>query len=234
MTIIIVAELGANPNKYHWNTEAFCEAAAKAGATHVKIQLFKPTHFPKDEQQSKELVTFPRDTVAHFAMCARDYNLHPGASVFDFEAIELCEQYMDFIKLATREERSFDLLLRASMTGLPVYRSIDFRKFLKTKKVRTLFNENILACIPEYPTKGYVSQLPIGIEKLPAPYGWSSHTRSYQDVETAIVRGATIIEKHLKLSNDEPEAEWSFFPHEFEDMVKRIQRAQERRYEYFG
>ena len=232
--MIVIAEFCSNIAIHDWNFTDFCEAAARAGATDVKIQLYKATHFPTQEQSEKRITEFPRDKLEQFATIARAHRLKPGASCFDFEAIDLCERYLDFIKLATREERSFDLLLKAHMTGLPIYRSIDFRKFQKTGVARTLFDETILGCIPEYPTKGYASQFPIGIEDLPRPFGWSSHTRSFGDVETAVIRGATVIEKHLALSRDDPEAGWSLLPDEFKQMVERIKRAEDRRYSYYG
>jgi sialic acid synthase SpsE len=232
LSMIIIAELCSNIVAHDLDFDLFCEAAKDSGANKVKIQLFKHTHFPEHEWEDKKKVEFPRHRIRSFADTAKRWHLSPGASVFDYDAIALCRQHLDFIKFATREERSFDLLLMAHMTNLPIYKSVDIRCYqkyeMKNEKPRTLFNEILLGCIPEYPYDN--PKAPEGLTRFPKPYGWSSHSSDWHnDIETAIYMGATIIERHLKLSDDDPEAEWSSNPEEFKAVTDKIKQILKER-----
>ena len=228
--MIIVAEFCSNISFHNWNFRKFCKAASGAGATHAKIQIYSFNHFPKDEWPEKAQTQFPRHKIKEYADIAHSYGLLAGASVFDIAAVFISKKHLDFIKLGAREENNFALLSEAHHTGLPIIRSVDFRN---KEGFPRLFNETLMACIPEYPTEGFAINLPTGIEKLPKPFGWSSHTRSSDDVVTAVRRGATVIEKHLCLTDKDPEAAWSLDPAEFKSMVERIHKAVEQRGGYF-
>ena len=105
---VIIAEFGSNQAYYNWNTAADCEYAARSGATHCKIQLFKADHFPAAEQESKRALEFPRQRAMEFSYNAARCGLVPGASVFDAEATEIVTKWdgLYFIKLAAREQNN--------------------------------------------------------------------------------------------------------------------------------
>ena len=62
-----------------------------------------------------------------------------------------------------------------------------------------------------------------GAYSLASPFlGWSSHTAYISDCIKAVDYGAIVIEKHLALSKDDPEAAWSLLPPAFEFMCHEI------------
>lgn len=229
--VMVIAEFGSNilpatPARMR----LFCREARRAGADAGKIQLFLASHFPESEHGEKQRAEFPRERLPEFIEIAKDEGLLVGASVFDIAALALLQMAgADFVKLASREENNAPLLLACRRSGLPLIRSVVWG-------VRTQFmphsGEMTLACIPEYPTRedhpglANMNTLPLF---LPEPYGWSSHTLGWRDVVEAVQMGATVIEKHMKLSPTDPEAAWSLFPEEFGRMVEDIREAEKRR-----
>jgi len=208
----------------------FCAEARKAGADAAKVQLFLASHFPESEHQEKQRAEFPRDMLPAFVEIAKDNGLLVGASVFDAAALALLQAAgADFVKLASREEDNVALRVMCRRSGLPLMRSVVWGA--KTR-VMSAAGEMTLACIPEYPTRedhpGLSNMSALSLF-LPEPYGWSSHTLGWFDVVEAVEAGATVIEKHLKLSNEDPEAAWSLFPDEFGRMVEDIRNAERRR-----
>ena len=213
---LIVAELSSNPAPW-WHLDPFLDAAQKAGADAVKIQLFDPNHFPLAERISKRAAMLPRLKLEQFAKDARDRGLLAGASVFDkMDVVDA--SHLDFLKLATREEHNLGLRLRAWLTGLPIFRSVDWRHV--TRKPIHLPREFTLGCVPEYPS---LNTAPLNLaEKLPKPYGWSSHCASIRVCVAAAREGASVIEAHLCTSRRQPEGKWSLSPRQFAMMVAEI------------
>jgi sialic acid synthase SpsE len=225
--VYIIAELCSNAAPFDdARLEAFCRAAADAGADAVKVQLFLPDHFPEAEREAKRAVQFPRGTFPEFVAMAHSLGMEAGASVFDPAAVAIAAGG-DFVKLATREETNLGLRFRCRELDIPVLRSVRWPAV--STESRSWLGETTLGCIPEYPVSDDHSAL-ISLRGLPDllsfPYGWSSHTRGWEDVIAAVRAGATVIEKHLKLSDEDPEAEWSLNPQQFAEMVKQIREAE--------
>ncbi len=228
----IVAELCSNINAHDFDFSTFCEAAHESGATMAKIQLWKASHFSIEEHEQKKPLEFPRDRIKEFADIARAHGLVPGASVFDKKAVKLAAEYLGFLKLACREQFSYGLLHFANVIGLPVYRSIDIRPYqrhgMKHESPRTLFNETLFGCVPEYPYDG--NKAPEGLNRFPKPYGWSSHSSDWRiDIPSAIYMGAEVIERHFCLNDEDPEAGWSSNPQEFKAMTDKIREILKER-----
>ena len=129
----------------------------------------------------------------------------------------------DFIKLATREEHNWPLRLAAWFTGLPIYRSVDWRR-VRRKPFR-LPREVTLGCIPEYPTELRPDNFPYNLaDKLPEPFGWSSHGPYGMPCVIAAISGASVVEAHLKTTKLDPEQAWSIKPATFARMATAIRR----------
>ena len=149
----IVAELGANAFPYtRYRLGAMIHHARQAGADAVKVQLFKPRHFPIEERSEKTKYQFPRREFSFFVELAHAYHLEAGASVFDREAVELCaETKADFVKLATREEANRPLRIQCQdMFHGSVLRSV---RWPHNQTVKSWPRETTLGCIPEYPAR---------------------------------------------------------------------------------
>ena len=198
---------------------------ALSGAQAAKIQLFRHTHFPESECEQKKRVEFPRDWFQHFVELCHEYGLVAGASVFDEEAVHLCEDTgADFLKLATREFGNDALQSMCDLSPLPVLQSFDTTKYIMPPVPPR--NRIYLSCMPEYPA--ITPRIPPTMD-LKHDWGWSSHSPDWLDVCLAVSRGACAIEKHIKFHNDDPEAGWSLMPQDFKRMVEDIRRVEQMR-----
>ena len=227
--MIIIAEIGSSPAP-EWAFERWCEAASLAGATHVKAQMFQAAHFPPAEQASKRPLVFPRQRLGEFVSAAHQCGLKAGVSVFDLEAVDLAGQQGDFLKLAAREENEPSLLDRCLDVAKPLFRSVSSSE----KWGGWTANGQIvhLRTIPQYPTP--LARALVEVVKTARAWhkfsganswGWSSHTRGALDCWLAVALGATVIEKHLCLTEHDLEAGHSLNPTQFKAMAQAIKGA---------
>lgn len=226
----IIAEFGSSPAAYHWDIEPWCAAATRAGASAAKIQLFRASHFPADEQSQKRPFEFPRRWLGEFSRLARAHDLMPGASVFDAEAVRLGITHLDFFKLAAREENNRNLIgqVTPSLRRLPVFRSVSRLKpdeFMRLQGMTTLY------AVQKYPAPMVLSlwrlmQAERFFRAHGLRWGWSSHTAGILDCVVAARLGAQVIEKHLALARTDLEAKHSLLPGAFARMVKEIHKWQ--------
>ena len=243
-TVTVIAELGSNPSAYavagratvgNWDFESFCRAASEAGATHVKIQLWKTESFPPSEQTAKLPLEFPRALLPEFVAQAHRRGLKAGASVFDVEAVNMAAAQCDFLKLAAREQNNVELTVAVMQATKrhnkqPFYRSISTRRIVNNAGFHIGQWEPLYA-IQEYPTPIAVALIKLIFahrmfmrEGFPDNWGWSSHTKSGYDCVLAARLGASVIEKHMSLSKSDSEGAHSLLPDEFGRMVSQIRR----------
>lgn len=223
--ISIIAEIGSSPAPA-WNFETWCQAAKIAGATHVKAQLFQAEHFPAAEQASKRPLVFPRQRFAEFVATAHTYGLQAGASVFDESAVQLVAQRGDFLKLAAREQANRPLMEDCFFRKrlMPIYRSVSrcgLDEFMFLPRTVTLF------AIQQYPASMTASLLAVVrwarfARREGVRWGWSSHTRGDWDCRLAARLGASVVEKHLALTETDLEAGHALNPYQFRAMSDRL------------
>jgi sialic acid synthase SpsE len=230
MNVDIIAELGSNPVDYEWDTDIFCERAARTGATHVKIQLYKAEHFPAPYQAEKRRLEFPRNRICEFAENAHRFGLKAGASVFDAEAVALAAIDLDFLKLAAREQDNHELSHSVEYVcsmDKPFYRSIS--------RWESLYNYwyipygKTLWAIQKYPASMAESLITLLIASARFSFrglrwGWSSHTVSGRECILAKHLGASVIERHFVLSDSDIESGHSSLPKQFERLCRELKR----------
>lgn len=228
----VIAELCSNVIPYlslEGGLESAVREVANTGATANKIQLFSHRHFPQPEWESKKRVEFSRNRVQEFVDLCHKYNLLAGASVFDDDAVDLLEQCgADYIKMATREHFNLNLWQRVLESPLPKIASFEYNPDDDEPYSDLPYAENTihLACIPQYPVID--PRMPSWID-LMDNWGFSSHTPDYLDCLLAVSRGACVIEKHVKFSEQDYEAGWSLLPKQFGEMCRDIRRVERMR-----
>lgn len=223
---LIIAELGSNPSP-DWSLREYVETAALCGADAVKVQLWKPDHFPEAERDEKAAHQFPRERLAEFVELAHANKMQAGASVFDKEDVEIGKG-LDFQKIALRESLNVQLAVDIFFSHAPiVYGSIP-----PAAVGAAMFGGCIpLGCIGKYPTSlahaawglfEIVSSIDSHIWRKSHQWGWSSHTTSGLDCIWAARLGASTIEKHLALHETDCEAGHSLLPADFARMTGKI------------
>lgn len=230
----LIAEFGSSPAP-DWKLERWITMAAWAKADAVKVQLFRGSHFPPEEQAAKEALMFPREQYAKFVQLAHAAGLRAGASVFDDEAVHRAADLGDFVKVAAREQRNWELLTAirlASRHGLrrivPVYRSISDWNVLQEGDLGLgAFGDVILLTIPQYPARLSAAVVKVlqgsrAFRSMKRAWGWSSHTPGWFDSWLAAKLGAAVIEKHFALTKDDREAGHSLQPAAFRRLKERL------------
>lgn len=219
---MLIAELGSSP--YPFTRQRLVDYVFEAywigDADAVKVQLFRAENFPVKERSAKRRLEFPRHDFKWLVDQTHRIGLKIGASVFDFEAVDLCASCnTDFVKLATREQHNDELRDYVHRT----YHGTIIRSVLwpLIEPVDRREREVTLACVPRYPTvlsRGLFQSIE-NLNMLPEPYGWSSHTTGVEDCLRAVHNGAQVIEKHFALAEDDLEAGWSLLPDDFALMA---------------
>jgi sialic acid synthase SpsE len=236
MKTTIIAELGSSPAP-DWDFETWCEAAARAGADAVKVQLFHvDVLYPPHLRAAMAGRDFPRELLPEFVETAHRHGLQAGASVFDDEAVQLAAAHCDFVKLAAsqehKEERLFLVARCTRGRRLPFYRSVT-----DLSNLSPVFGPRLVQffVIPRYPagllatcwklvrayhhfwTHGYSDR-----------WGHSSHTTGFLDCLLAAGLGAAAVEKHFALSATDCEAPHSLLPGAFARMTAAIRDLEDR------
>ena len=220
----IIAEFGSSIVRSPFGFETWLCSAAAAGATHVKVQLFRAEHFPPVEQAGKRRLEFPRARLPEFVEMAHRYGVKAGASVFDAEAVELAAEYCDFLKLAAREQDNQELAMHALnksiVNTLTLYRSVSD---LKYRWLPSGFAPGItLWAIQAYPAPMPKSLVMAWRAWRNGIDGWSSHTTGALDCILAARLGASVLEKHFALEAGDVEAGHSLLPAAFRRMTNAI------------
>lgn len=229
MTVKVIAEFGSNPAAYGWDFALFCNLAKWAGATDVKIQLWRAGHFTEAERVAKRPLEFPRDRLSEFVTVAHERDLGAGASVFDTEAVELAAQGCDWLKLAAREFENMALKDAAWNAAWKAGKGLYISRPALSRSLRGpgLITTPMFT-ISEYPAPA--GRILLGLARVAwwtgwhnYRWGWSSHSAPEWlglDCCLAVALGASVIEKHFALSRIDIEAAHSLTPEEFSKMAR--------------
>ena len=222
----IIAELCSNIGDYSWDFDAFCRAAALAGATDAKVQLWRIEMYPEAMREAKHRYEFPRQLLPHFVQVAHLHGLAAGASVFDEEAVDLAARHCDWIKLAARDQDNSELIRYCFRHSNFLYRSISEMRYNTLPSMTTLVTVQTYPC-PMWRALWQLARVQSSALTL-FPWGWSSHTATaapgWLDCALAARLGAQVVEKHLALDPSDVEAGHSLLPHEFGRMVEKVKR----------
>ena len=231
--MLFVAELSGNHNGSLDRALDIVEAAGQAGATHFKIQTFKPetiTQNVRDERylvpKSQKLwgdkylfdlyteVATPYEWHAPIFEKARQVGITPFSSPFDESAVDFLEGLeTEIYKVASLEIVDHPLLRRIAQTGKPIIVSTggatlpeidDAVEVLRTCGAQDL---TLLVCTSDYPTlpeNVHLARIPTLAARYGLKVGLSDHSKGVHIALAAIALGAEVIEKHVKLdANDD-------------------------------
>jgi sialic acid synthase SpsE len=222
--MFVIAEIGLNHGGSLACALALVDAAARAGASAVKLQTLRgetlvaascppPAHVSCDSLQDF-FRTFELDATAHKAVAvrARERGLVFMSTPFDEAAVDMLEGIgCAAFKIASGDVTHHRLIARAAATGKPLVISTGMSELgevaaavacARSAGARELA---LLHCVSSYP-------VPFGHQNLRAiatlaatfgvPVGLSDHGNDANDIALAVALGATIYEKHLVTTAD--------------------------------
>ena len=252
----IVAEISANHDQKINKALKLIREAKKAGANAIKLQTFKPDSLTikTNRQDLRSLKTpwskyksryelfkkasLPWEWHKKIYNEAKKNKLEIFSSPFDLNAVKFLKKLNSVAyKIASPEITDTNLINSAAKTKKPLIISIGAAKINDIKKVITIAKSNknskliLLKCIAEYPADPKdlnLKTIPYMKKKFKCLVGFSDHTLGIGASIAATSLGACVIEKHLKLENDNTSID-SFFsitPSEFKKMVTEIRNAE--------
>lgn len=216
---------------------------AKADA--VKFQIFKaeklyskntPNISSLKDQNVFELIRnieTPREWIGELADYCRDSNIIFLATPFDFEAVDILNEYSLAFKVASFEIVDLELIKYASQKGKPMIMSTGMATQSEIEDAVKTVNETgnpdvvLLHCTSMYPSPEEIINLKV-IKTMKnvfdVPIGFSDHTTGIHIPLAAVVTGACIIEKHYTLDRTMkgPDHSFALEPNELKNMVSNI------------
>ena len=244
----IIAEISCNHGGGFENACRLIKAAKRNGANAAKLQAYTPDTITIDCNKVDFIVqegiwkgislyNLYSKTYTPFEWFPRLFNLanREGitlfASVFDKSSIDMLERLgCPAYKIASFEIVDLPLIKYAASTKKPLIISTGLasnQEILEANEASG-FNAAFLHCTSDYPATtenanlGRMSEIDhlLGFRNI---IGLSDHTLSHDAAVAAVARGASIIEKHLKLSDVETEDKsFSMNPLNFGIMVKAV------------
>lgn len=220
------------------------EMAAAARADAFKLQVFEVDEtFTGQCLEWKERLRPRMLEFSHFAelraMC-RDAGMEFILTFHDASHLNWIERLeLDAIKVGSGEKGNTPFLRQLGSFGLPVIVSTGMHEIEDvTRSVDAIAKGGcseiaVLHCVTSYPTPHEELNLN-AIEAIrnvfPGPVGYSDHTANDLACIAAVACGAKIIEKHITVLRDVPNAQdWkvSCDPENFSEFVTRIRQVDE-------
>jgi len=250
----IIAEISANHNGSILQAKQMILAAKQSGADAVKLQTYTPDTMTINSNKSDFLITdglwkglslFELYEIAHTPYewhkelfdFARDCRISIMSTPFDETAVDLLvDLNVAAFKIASFEITDLPLIDYVSSKGRPVFLSTGLATLDEiSDAIECCYknnNENILIfhCISSYPADVIDSSLG-DIEYLSKYFdvevGLSDHTKSNMASILAVAKGASAIEKHFKIKDDNnsPDDAFSILPSQFSSLCEDCEIA---------
>ena len=245
----IIAEIGNTHEGSVGLAKQFIKAAADCGVDAVKFQthIFEAESLPsapnpsyfKDETR-KEYFERTAFTIEQYKVL-KDYaenecKVDFFSSPFSLEAVDfLMEVGVSTFKIPSGEVSNIPLLEHVAKTGKKVILSSGMSSWEELDRAVAVFKDKekltILQCTSEYPCKPENAGLNVMLEikeRYQCKVGFSDHTLGIGVPLTAVVLGASLVEKHFTLSKlmYGSDAKNSTEPGEFKHMVDNIRAAE--------
>ena len=251
----IIAEMSANHGGSFEKAMALVRAAKKAGADAIKLQTYTPDtmtidcdneYFRLDHPLWKDKTLYqlykeaqtPWEWHRPLKDEAERIGLHLFSTPFDEAAVDFLETLdLPAYKIASFELVDDALLRKVARTRKPVIMSTGMATLAEIEHAVEMLRVNgtehlaLLRCVSAYPARPEEINLAV-IKDLCGKFnvvtGLSDHTDDSVTAVAAVVLGAAIVEKHIKMNGDNSTADaaFSLSVSQFKDMVWDIRLAE--------
>ena len=256
--VYVIAELSGNHGGSLERALAFLEGAKQADVDAVKIQVYTPDTITLNSDKPDFRIDAGNAWAAHrtlyelysvaytpwewlpqlFAKAA-ELELELFGSVFDDSSVDLLEELgARAYKIASPEIADTGLLARVARTGKPVIVSTGVADVAEIQQALCCLKHHgceeiaLLKCTTAYPTPPRdvnLATIAHMAELFHCPVGLSDHTEGIGVPIAAAALGASLLEKHIKLNNEDDTVD-SFFSLTVEEcraMVIELRRVEE-------
>lgn len=252
MSLKLVAEVSANHLGQFDRALRIIDAAAAAGATHVKLQTWALdtmclTDYTLDKGPwaGRKLADLYREAYTPWEWhedlftYARHIGLTPFSTPFDRESVDFLEGLdCPIYKISSFELVDIPLIKYVASKGKPMVMSLGMATIPEIiaaySASSACADRTFLKCTSAYPADiadANLATIPDLRGWLGVGVGLSDHSPGHAVAAAAVALGATVVEKHLTLSRADggPDAGFSLEPQEFAEMVKACREAEKAR-----
>jgi sialic acid synthase SpsE len=227
--LFVIAEIGLNHDGDPARALALVDAAARAGASAVKLQSLRAETLVAPDRGARASLAhvdapslrevfarYELDEAAHRAVAARAraHGLAWLSSPFDETVVDMLARLdCDALKIASGDITHHRLIARAAATGRPLVISTGLSTLEEVAAAVTCAGDSgarsiaLLHCVSAYPTPDDQQNL-AAIRTLATvfrlPVGLSDHSADAGGVAAAVALGADLYERHLKASDTDP------------------------------
>jgi pseudaminic acid synthase len=252
----IIAEMSGNHNQSLEKAIAIVDAAAEAGAHALKLQTYTADTMTIRHNKGLFYIDDPESLwhgktlydlykIAHTPWewhkpifeRAKKKGLIPFSTPFDNTAVDFLEELgVSFYKIASFENKDWQLLKKIASTGKPVIMSTGATRLSELAESVSVLRKHgckdliLLKCTSTYPASPENSNLltiPYMEQLFDCYVGLSDHTRGIGVAIASVALGSRVIEKHFTISRKEGgvDSAFSIEPDELKNLVIETERA---------
>lgn len=224
----LVAEISSNHNGIFRNAKKLIFIAKKYGADAVKLQTYTPKTMTVNSKKRYFQISdglwkgynlwnlykkahTPYSWHKKLFSYGKKIGIKVFSTPFDEGAVDFLEELnCPFYKVASFEMMDLPLIKKIIATGKPIIISTGMANLNEIefiyKKTKSLGAKKLalLYCVSNYPSKlsdFNFNNIKIMKKKFDCEIGFSDHSNDFKVASVAVMAGATIIEKHICLSN---------------------------------
>ncbi|WP_340117715.1 N-acetylneuraminate synthase family protein [Pelagibius sp. 7325] len=219
--VYVIAEAGVAHFGDEEKAYRLIDLAVEAGASAVKFQIFDvdaliSTELP-DWRERLGSRSLPYDAFGRLQAYCRDKGITFFATAHDEPSLEfLAELDVPVYKVGSGEVGNWPFLKRVASLGKPLIFSTGMYRLEQVGEALAAIAEAgnpdvaVLHCITRYPTppaEAGLGNIALLRERFGAITGYSDHTAGFHIPLAAVALGARVIEKHITLDYDVPNAQ---------------------------
>ncbi len=246
-SVYLIAEVGTNHGCSLEQALVLIDECAAAGASAVKFQSWNVDEFqhPFDAESGwtqpspvfELLRRYQAPDEWHPALAARcaERGVEFLSTPFDGERARfLAALCVPAIKISSSDLTNLELLRTVSALRIPVLLSTGMGDEAEIARAADILSAGqspfaLLHCVAGYPpdaSDANLRAIRTLAERWRVPVGWSDHYRGDEHAIAAVALGATIVEKHVTLSRDnpDPDAPFALTPAEFQALATKTRR----------
>ena len=247
--VYLIAEIGGNHEGDFTKAKELAELACKSGVDAVKFQIYTADSLvnkvedPERHTHFKKFELTPEQNISLAKMC-RNHKVAYAASVWDIDALEWIDPYMDYYKIGSGDLTAFPILERIATIGKPLIISTGLATLEEVKKTVALvqsvdkrYNDShylaLLQCTSSYPlpeTDVNLNVMKTFKDEFGLTVGYSDHTTDSYAAEVAVSMGAEILELHFTDDNERSsfrDHQVSFTVGGIRNLIDKIKRVKE-------
>ena len=247
--VYLIAEIGGNHEGDFGKAKELTELACKSGVDAVKLQIYTADSLvskAQDPERHAHFKKFELTPVQHIALAdiCQSNKVTYAASVWDMNALEWIDPYIEFYKIGSGDLTAYPILERIAKIGKPLIMSTGLATLDEVRgsvefvrSINSCYRKSdylvLLQCTSSYPSPESDVNLRVMTtlkDEFHVRVGYSDHTTDSFAAEVAVSMGAEILELHFTDNKERPsfrDHQISFTVGRIRDLIDRINRIKQ-------